>query len=113
MPSFMSPSRESENQSMGCLRMHFAFSGHVHSHLRHPHSWVWLTAAQIFGLLFASCQPEELIQKWKGKKTKKKTSDPVAVRFLTSDLGQKVPFFFLLFFFKDRLIVALASLKSS
>ncbi|XP_028638934.1 small subunit processome component 20 homolog [Grammomys surdaster] len=63
---------------------------HVHSHLRHPHSWVWLTAAQIFGLLFASCQPEELIQKWKGKKAKKKTSDPVAVRFLTSDLGQKM-----------------------
>lgn len=63
---------------------------HVHSHLRHPHSWVWLTAAQIFGLLFASCQPEELIQKWKGKKTKKKTSDPIAVRFLTSDLGQKM-----------------------
>ncbi|XP_052022007.1 small subunit processome component 20 homolog [Apodemus sylvaticus] len=63
---------------------------HVHSHLRHPHSWVWLTAAQIFGLLFASCQPEELIQKWKGRKTKKKTSDPIAVRFLTSDLGQKM-----------------------
>lgn len=63
---------------------------HVHSHLRHPHSWVWLAAAQIFGLLFASCQPEELIQKWKGRKTKKKTSEPVAVRFLTSDLGQRM-----------------------
>lgn len=66
---------------------------HVHSHLRHPHSWVWLTAAQIFGLLFASCQPEELIQKWKGKKAKKKTSDPVAVKFLTSDLDQKMKSF--------------------
>nr|XP_021495750.1 small subunit processome component 20 homolog isoform X1 [Meriones unguiculatus] len=63
---------------------------HVHSHLRHPHSWVWLTAAQIVGLLFASCQPEELVQKWKGKKTKKKPSDPVAVRFLTSALDQKM-----------------------
>ncbi|KAM4881703.1 small subunit processome component 20 homolog [Thomomys bottae] len=63
---------------------------HVHTHLRHPHSWVWLTAAQIFGLLFASCQPEELIQKWNTKKGKKKLPDPVAVRFLTSDLHQKM-----------------------
>uniref|UniRef100_A0A671FCV4 UTP20 small subunit processome component n=1 Tax=Rhinolophus ferrumequinum TaxID=59479 RepID=A0A671FCV4_RHIFE len=63
---------------------------HVHSHLRHPHSWVWLTAAQIFGLLFASCQPEELIRKWKAKKTKRKLSEPVAFRFLTSDLDQKM-----------------------
>uniref|UniRef100_A0A8C5V384 UTP20 small subunit processome component n=1 Tax=Microcebus murinus TaxID=30608 RepID=A0A8C5V384_MICMU len=63
---------------------------HVHSHLRHPHNWVWLTAAQIFGLLFASCQPEELIQKWNTKKTKKKLSEPIAIRFLTSDLDQKM-----------------------
>lgn len=63
---------------------------HVHSHLRHPHSWVWLTAAQIFGLLFASCQPEELIRKWKAKKTKRKLSEPVAFKFLTSDLDQKM-----------------------
>ena len=68
-------------------------SGHVHSHLRYPHSWVWLTAAQIFGLLFASCQPEELIRKWHVKKTKKKVSESVAIRFLTSDLEQKVRFF--------------------
>ncbi|XP_031318808.2 small subunit processome component 20 homolog [Camelus dromedarius] len=63
---------------------------HVHSHLRHPHNWVWLTAAQIFGLLFASCQPEALISKWNVKKTKKKLSEPVAIRFLTSDLDQKM-----------------------
>ncbi|XP_037369681.1 small subunit processome component 20 homolog [Talpa occidentalis] len=63
---------------------------HVHSHLRHPHNWVWLTAAQIFGLLFASCQPEELIRKWNAKKTKKKLSEPVAIKFLTSDLDQKM-----------------------
>ncbi|XP_053439547.1 small subunit processome component 20 homolog [Nycticebus coucang] len=63
---------------------------HVHSHLRHPHTWVWLTAAQIFGLLFASCQPEELIQNWNTKKTKKKLPVPVAVRFLTGDLDQKM-----------------------
>ena len=68
-------------------------SGHVHSHLRYPHSWVWLTAAQIFGLLFASCQPEELIRKQHVKKTKMKVSEPVAIRFLTNDLEQKVRFF--------------------
>lgn len=72
--------------------MHIVLSGHVHAHLRHPHNWVWLTAAQIFGLLFASCQPEELVQKWKSKKAKKKPTEPVAVKFLTSDLDQKVPF---------------------
>ncbi|XP_059792731.1 small subunit processome component 20 homolog isoform X2 [Balaenoptera ricei] len=63
---------------------------HVHSHLRHPHNWVWLTAAQIFGLLFASCRPEELIRKRNVKKTKKKLSEPVAISFLTSDLDQKM-----------------------
>ncbi|VCW66097.1 unnamed protein product [Gulo gulo] len=63
---------------------------YVHCHLRHPHSWVWLTAAQIFGLLFASCQPEELITRHKAKKTKKKLSVPVAIRFLTNDLEQKM-----------------------
>ncbi|XP_070267007.1 small subunit processome component 20 homolog [Myotis yumanensis] len=63
---------------------------HVHAHLRHPHNWVWLTAAQIFGLLFASCQPEELIRKRNAKKAKRKLSEPVAVRFLTSDLDQKM-----------------------
>ncbi|KAI5213125.1 small subunit processome component 20 homolog [Manis pentadactyla] len=61
---------------------------HVHAHLTHPHNWVWLTAAQIFGLLFASCQPEDLTRKWTAKTTKKKLSGPVAVRFLTSDLVQ-------------------------
>ncbi|XP_030881758.1 small subunit processome component 20 homolog [Leptonychotes weddellii] len=63
---------------------------YVHCHLRHSHSWVWLTAAQIFGLLFASCQPEELIRRQKAKKTKKKLSVPVAIRFLTDDLEQKM-----------------------
>uniref|UniRef100_A0A2K5Y3K6 UTP20 small subunit processome component n=1 Tax=Mandrillus leucophaeus TaxID=9568 RepID=A0A2K5Y3K6_MANLE len=65
---------------------------HVHCHLRHPHNWVWLTAAQIFGLLFASCQPEELIQKWNTKKTKRNLPEPVAIKFLASDLDQKVRF---------------------
>ncbi|KAM6214358.1 small subunit processome component 20 homolog [Rhynchocyon petersi] len=63
---------------------------HLHAHLRHPHNWVWLTAAQIFGLLFASCQPEELVRKWITKKPKKGHPEPVAVKFLTTDLDQKM-----------------------
>ncbi|KAK7813688.1 hypothetical protein U0070_001394 [Myodes glareolus] len=74
---------------------------HVHAHLRHPHNWVWLTAAQIFGLLFASCQPEELVQKWKSKKAKKKPTEPMKSislaschqlhsKFLDETLGEQV-----------------------
>lgn len=64
--------------------------GHTHAHLRHPHSWVWLTAAQVFGLLFASCPPEELVAHWKAAKTAKRPPGSAAVRFLTEDLPLKV-----------------------
>ncbi|XP_020837992.1 LOW QUALITY PROTEIN: small subunit processome component 20 homolog [Phascolarctos cinereus] len=63
---------------------------HIQSHLSHPHSWVWLTSAQIFGLLFASCKPEELIKRWAAQKSEKKQSGPVAINFLTRDLDQKM-----------------------
>ncbi|XP_043821455.1 small subunit processome component 20 homolog [Dromiciops gliroides] len=63
---------------------------HIQSHLSHPHSWVWLTSAQIFGLLFASCKPEELIKRWAAPKSKKKPSGPVAIDFLTKELDQKM-----------------------
>ncbi|XP_074082789.1 small subunit processome component 20 homolog [Macrotis lagotis] len=63
---------------------------HIQTHLSHPHSWVWLTSAQIFGLLFASCRPEELIQRWADQKSKKPQSGPVAINFLTKDLDQKM-----------------------
>ncbi|XP_068951330.1 small subunit processome component 20 homolog [Petaurus breviceps papuanus] len=63
---------------------------HIQSHLSHPHSWVWLTSAQIFGLLFASCKPEELIKRWATQKSEKKQSGPVAINFLTKDLDQKM-----------------------
>ncbi|XP_074127468.1 small subunit processome component 20 homolog [Sminthopsis crassicaudata] len=63
---------------------------HIQTHLSHPHSWVWLTSAQIFGLLFASCKPEDLIKRWAAQKSKKKQSGPVAINFLTKELDHKM-----------------------
>ncbi|XP_078077201.1 small subunit processome component 20 homolog [Mustelus asterias] len=66
-----------------------AIWGHIQALLRHPHSWVWLTSAQLFGMLFASHQPEELVSKWKTSKAKHSLETP-AVRFLLRDLDVKV-----------------------
>ncbi|KAM8982078.1 small subunit processome component 20 homolog [Sarcophilus harrisii] len=63
---------------------------HIQTHLSHPHSWVWLTSAQIFGLLFASCKPEDLVKRWAAQKSKKKQSGPVALNFLTKELDHKM-----------------------
>ncbi|KAM4676012.1 small subunit processome component 20 homolog [Discoglossus pictus] len=64
---------------------------HVQSHLWYPHSWVWLTASQIFGLLFALQKPEELVSKWITKKTsKKKASSETPGTFILDQMDAKM-----------------------
>ncbi|MBN3281355.1 UTP20 protein, partial [Polyodon spathula] len=65
---------------------------HIYSHLWYPHTWVWLTSSQIFGLLFAAHKPEELVSKWNtmqvsGNKT---LSEPTAIQFLLSGMDKKM-----------------------
>ncbi|XP_072311103.1 small subunit processome component 20 homolog [Eucyclogobius newberryi] len=61
---------------------------HTEAHLRHPHSWVWLTAAQLFGQLFASQQPEELLSLWRGRD--ETSNRPAAKVFITNALDKKM-----------------------
>ncbi|GCB68829.1 hypothetical protein scyTo_0000958 [Scyliorhinus torazame] len=70
-----------------------AIWGHVQTHLRYPHSWVWLTSAQLFGMLFASHQPEELVAKWNTGKspiTENNLLEAPATRFLLEELDVKI-----------------------
>lgn len=66
---------------------------HIYSHLWYPHTWVWLTSSQIFGLLFAAHKPEELVSKWntmQASGNKKTSSEPTALQFLLSGLDKKM-----------------------
>ncbi|MBN3303699.1 UTP20 protein, partial [Amia calva] len=66
---------------------------HIHSHLWYPHSWVWLTASQIFGLLFAAHKQEEVLSKWRSSQdpdSKTVTCDPIATMFLLDNLDKKM-----------------------
>ncbi|KAI4884861.1 hypothetical protein NFI96_031248 [Prochilodus magdalenae] len=64
--------------------------GHIGAHLRYPHSWVWLTASQVFGLLFAAHKPEELLSMWHSPENNPKTKKPVASSFLSTNLDKKM-----------------------
>ncbi|XP_043964664.1 small subunit processome component 20 homolog [Gambusia affinis] len=63
--------------------------GHVEAHLRHPHCWVWLTASQLFGQLFAAQPAEQLVAVWRGRKGDA-SSHPAAVDFITNNLDKKM-----------------------
>lgn len=62
-------------------------SGHIEAHLRHPHCWVWLTASQIFGQLFAAQPAEKLVAVWKEGGGH---ASSIATGFITSNLDKKV-----------------------
>ncbi|XP_064199288.1 small subunit processome component 20 homolog [Anguilla rostrata] len=63
---------------------------HTNAHLRHPHSWVWLTASQVFGQMFAAHKPEELVAQWRGLQGDITANVPVATKYLVTDLDKKM-----------------------
>lgn len=70
----------------------FPLLGHIEGHLRYPHAWVWLTASQIFGLLFAAQKPEELLSLWHSERNapQQHNTQPVASSFLSTNLDKRV-----------------------
>lgn len=58
----------------------FLLSEHVESYLSYAHIWVQLAASQLFGLLFAAWQPEQLVT-METKKSK---------QYITTDTYKKV-----------------------
>ncbi|KAM4523536.1 small subunit processome component 20 homolog [Fundulus diaphanus] len=63
--------------------------GHVEAHLRHPHCWVWLTASQLFGQLFAAQPAEKLVAVWR-EEGGDASPHPAAVDFITSNLDKRM-----------------------
>ena len=63
----------------------------MEAHLRYPHCWVWLTASQLFGQLFAAHQPQDLVARWRqGGPGGSSSPEPVATTFLTTNLDKRV-----------------------
>ncbi|XP_028278623.1 small subunit processome component 20 homolog [Parambassis ranga] len=63
--------------------------GHIEAHLRYPHCWVWLTASQLFGQLFAAQQAEQLVAIWRGDGADA-SSDSIATDFISTNLDKKI-----------------------
>uniref|UniRef100_A0A3P8T3I9 UTP20 small subunit processome component n=1 Tax=Amphiprion percula TaxID=161767 RepID=A0A3P8T3I9_AMPPE len=59
---------------------------HIEAHLRYPHCWVWLTASQLFGQLFAAQPAEQLVSIWRGEGD----ASSSATKFITSNLDKKM-----------------------
>uniref|UniRef100_A0A3Q1ECN8 UTP20 small subunit processome component n=1 Tax=Acanthochromis polyacanthus TaxID=80966 RepID=A0A3Q1ECN8_9TELE len=59
---------------------------HIEAHLRYPHCWVWLTASQLFGQLFAAQPAEQLVSVWRGEGH----ASSSATKFITSSLDKKM-----------------------
>ena len=64
-------------------------AGHIEAHLRYPHCWVWLTASQLYGQMFASQQAEQLVAVWRGE-GRDAASQSSTTAFITSNLDKKV-----------------------
>ncbi|XP_031599328.1 small subunit processome component 20 homolog [Oreochromis aureus] len=62
--------------------------GHIEAHLRYPHCWVWLTASQLFGQLFAAHRAEQLVTVWRGEGDA--SSQLAATDFITCNLDKKM-----------------------
>uniref|UniRef100_A0A671YNU0 UTP20 small subunit processome component n=1 Tax=Sparus aurata TaxID=8175 RepID=A0A671YNU0_SPAAU len=63
--------------------------GHIETHLRYPHCWVWLTASQLFGQLFAAHQAEQLVAVWRGEGGDA-SPQSAATAFITNGLDKKM-----------------------
>nr|XP_046234375.1 small subunit processome component 20 homolog isoform X2 [Scatophagus argus] len=63
--------------------------GHIEAHLRYPHCWVWLTASQLFGQLFAAHEAEQLVAVWRGEGADA-SAQSLATAFITSSLDKKM-----------------------
>ncbi|XP_076578925.1 small subunit processome component 20 homolog [Chaetodon auriga] len=63
--------------------------GHIEGHLRYPHCWVWLTASQLFGQLFAAHRAEHLVAVWRGERVDA-SPQAAATAFITSNLDKKM-----------------------
>ncbi|CAK6949748.1 small subunit processome component 20 homolog [Scomber scombrus] len=63
--------------------------GHIEAHLRYPHCWVWLTASQLFGQLFAAQQAEQLVAMW-SEEEGSNSPQQASTAFIIKGLDKKI-----------------------